>query len=167
VFLNKWFDGCRYALGACRFVVEVECEDREVERGDRAAVAISSLACLADRLGVLTLNLARLADVSALAACTELRRLNLNHTQVWDISALAGCTALKVLGLAKSQVVDVSALAACTALLTLNLEGTQVVDVARIRTWPWRSDRCYPHSQSTLAGGPPVCASSGKGAGSA
>jgi len=92
---------------------------------------VSALAALTE-LQALTLSCTKVADISALAALKELQALSLSRTQVSDITALSALTGLQSLNLYGTQVSNISALSALTGLQTLDLRVTQVSDITAL-----------------------------------
>ena len=83
-------------------------------------------------LGRLDLSSRALADLSALAALTQLRVLNLGDNALADLASLSGLTGLRVLDLSANALADVSPLAGLTGLERLDLSGNRIADVSAL-----------------------------------
>lgn len=75
----------------------------------------------------------KLANISDLQHCVNLRFLDLAHTCVQELSAIGTCVNLRKLYLRNTGVESISALATCVELRTLDLAGTKVNSVESLR----------------------------------
>ena len=107
-----------------------------VEGSELEKVVLSALrrsegpVTLAEADVLLRLQVYDMADVSPLAALTNLEELELKDNQVIDVGPLAALTNLYYLGLARNRIVDVSPLSALTNLNELDLGFNEMGDVS-------------------------------------
>ena len=107
-----------------------------VEGSELEKVVLSALrrsegpVTLAEADALLRLQVYDMADVSPLAALTNLEELELKDNQVIDVGPLAALTNLYYLGLARNRIVDVSPLSALTNLNELDLGFNEMGDVS-------------------------------------
>ena len=120
--------------GVIRFSISfVLVEGSELEKVVLAALGRSRGPVTWERANALTrLRVDEMADVSPLAALTNLKQLTLNSNGIGDVSALSALTYLDQVTLSFNEIVDVSPLASRTRLNLLDLRFNQIVDISAL-----------------------------------
>ena len=122
--------------GVIRFSISfVLVEGSELEKVVLAALGRSRGPVTWERANALTrLRVDEMADVSPLAALTNLKQLTLNSNGIGDVSPLSALTNLESLELYDNAIVDARPLSALTNLKQLDLSSNEIVDVGPLST---------------------------------
>ncbi len=102
--------------------------DEPPSTADSGEITLGGYSFPADETSI-TLTYANLDDISALAACTELRMLDLSGNYISDLSPLRNCTKLEQLILDENEISDLTPLAGLTNLTFLSLETNEISDL--------------------------------------
>ena len=122
--------------GVIRFSIAfVLVEGSELEKVVLTALGRSKGPVTWERANALTrLRVDEMADVSQLAALTNLEQLTLNSNGIGDVSPLSALTNLESLELYDNAIVDAGPLSVLTNLKQLNLSSNEIADVGPLST---------------------------------
>ena len=103
----------------------------DLKEGDAADISLGGVTFRSD-VTQLDLSGREIRDISALAACRELRWLKLADNHVTDLQALMNLPQLELLDLSNNELTEARALMGLKRLRSLNLAGNQLTDTAAI-----------------------------------
>ena len=105
----------------------------DVEKGEAVEISLGGVTFKSD-VSQLDLSNREIRDISALAACKDLRWLKLGGNRISDLQALMNIPGLELLDLSDNELTDLRPLMGLGRLRSLNVAGNQLTDTVPLGT---------------------------------